>query len=291
MIRYEELVFRPPSEAKSFIFQITLGCSYNRCTFCGMYKMKRFRIRPLEEVIEEIRWASKEYPFVRRVFLADGDPLCVPADYMVRVLEELYRGFPKLERVGTYATPQNLLEKGPEELKDIREAGLKILYVGVESGSDRVLEFVKKGVNQGQIVEALVKAKEAGFTVSTTFILGLGGRDWWEEHALESAKVVNEAVPHYTAALTLMLIPKTVLHWQAQRGIFKVPTQRQIMKEMLLFVENIEVETVFRSNHVSNLIPIKANLPEDKLRLSNELAGYILMTPEEPLPSTWLGPF
>ena len=291
MIRYEEPVFRPPSEARSLIFQITLGCSYNRCTFCGMYKMKRFRIRPLEEVIEEIRWASKEYPFVRRVFLADGDPLCVPADYMVRVLEELYRGFPRLERVGTYATPQNLLEKGPEELKDIREAGLKILYVGVESGSDRVLEFVKKGVNQGQIVEALVKAKEVGFTVSTTFILGLGGRDWWEEHALESAKVVNEAVPHYTAALTLMLVPKTVLHWQAQRGIFKIPTQRQIMKEMLLFVENIEVETVFRSNHVSNLVPIKANLPRDKLRLSNELAGYILMTPEEPLPSTWLGPF
>ncbi len=291
MIRYEEPVFRPPSEAKSLIFQITLGCSYNRCTFCGMYKMKRFRIRPLEEVIEEIRWASKEYPFVRRVFLADGDPLCVPTDYMLRVLGELYRGFPRLERVGTYATPQNLLEKSPDELRDIREAGLKILYVGVESGSDRVLEFVKKGVNQRQIVEALVKAKEAGFTVSTTFILGLGGRDWWEEHALESAKVVNEAVPHYTAALTLMLIPKTVLHWQAQRGIFKVPTQRQIMKEMLLFVENIEVETVFRSNHVSNLIPIKANLPEDKLRLSNELAGYILMTPEEPLPSTWLGPF
>ncbi len=291
MIRYEEPVFRPPSEAKSLIFQITLGCSYNRCTFCGMYKMKRFRIRPLEEVIEEIRWASKEYPFVRRVFLADGDPLCVPTDYMLRVLGELYRGFPRLERVGTYATPQNLLEKSPDELRDIREAGLKILYVGVESGSDRVLEFVKKGVNQRQIVEALVKAKEAGFTVSTTFILGLGGRDWWEEHALESAKVVNEAVPHYTAALTLMLIPKTVLHWQAQRCIFKVPTQRQIMKEMLLFVENIEVETVFRSNHVSNLIPIKANLPEDKLRLSNELAGYILMTPEEPLPSTWLGPF
>ena len=291
MIRYEEPVFRPPSEAKSLIFQITLGCSYNRCTFCGMYKMKRFRIRPLEEVIEEIRWASKEYPFVRRVFLADGDPLCVPTDYMLRVLGELCKSFPRLERVGTYATPQNLLEKSPDELRDIREAGLKILYVGVESGSDRVLEFVKKGVNQRQIVEALVKAKEAGFTVSTTFILGLGGRDWWEEHALESAKVVNEAVPHYTAALTLMLIPKTVLHWQAQRGIFKVPTQRQIMKEMLLFVENIEVETVFRSNHVSNLIPIKANLPEDKLRLSNELAGYILMTPEEPLPSTWLGPF
>ncbi len=291
MLKYEEPVFRPPSEARSLIFQITIGCSYNRCTFCGMYKTKKFRIKPLQEVFEEIEWAARTYPAVKRVFLADGDPLVVPTDYMLQVLEKLYKSFPALERVGTYATPQNLLEKRPEELKSIRDAGLVILYVGVESGSDRVLSMVKKGVNHHQIVEALLKGKDAGFTLSTTFILGLGGRDLWEEHATESARVVNEAAPHYTAALTLMLIPGTLLHHQAQKGIFKIPTQRQIMREMLLFVENIKVHTIFRSNHVSNLVPIKGTLPEDRERLVNQLAGYVLMTPEEPLPSTWLGPF
>ncbi len=291
MLRYEEPVFRPPSEARSLILQATLGCSYNKCTFCGMYKMKRFRVKPLEELFEEIDWASEEYPWVRRVFLADGDPLVLPTDHMLKILERLYLRFPRLERVSTYATPQNLLEKSPEELKRIREAGLVILYVGVESGSDRVLSAVKKGVNQEQMVEALLKAKEAGFTVSTTFVLGLGGRELWEEHALESAKVVNLASPHYTAALTLMLIPGTLLHHQAKRGEFTVPTKRQIMKEMLLMVENIEAETIFRANHVSNMVPIKGNLPGDRERLQNELTGYILMTPEEPLPLTWTGPF
>ncbi len=291
MIRYQEPVFRPPSEARSLIFQITLGCSYNRCTFCGMYKMKRFSVKPLDEVFEEIDWASQEYPFVRRVFLADGDPLCLPTDHLLKILERLYTRLPKLERVATYATPQNLLEKSETELIKLREAGLTILYVGVESGSDKVLSFVKKGVTQKDTVEALNKGREVGFVISTTFILGLGGKDLWEEHALESAKVVNLSCPHYTAALTLMLIPKTVLHFQAKRGIFRIPTQKGIMKEMLRFVEGIEVETVFRSNHVSNLVPIKADLPKDKERLMNELVGYILMTPDEPLPSTWTGPF
>lgn len=290
MLRYEEPVFRPPSEAKSLILQVTIGCSYNRCTFCGMYKTKRFRIRPIEEVLEEIDWASREYPFVRRAFLADGDPLCLPEDHMLKILEALYRAFPCLERVSTYATPQNILEKSNEELKRIREAGLQLLYIGVESGSDKVLKMVKKGVTHSQIVEALNRAKEAGFTLSTTFVLGLGERDLWLEHAKESARIVNETAPHYTAALTLMLIPKTVLHFQAKKGMFKIPTYRGIMKEMLAFVEDINVETVFRSNHVSNLVPIKATLPRDKERLINELVGYILEAPEEPLPSTWLGP-
>ncbi len=291
MIRYVEPVFRPPSEARSLIIQATIGCSYNRCTFCGMYKMKRFSVRPLEEVLAELRWAAGEYPFIRRIFIADGDPLCLPTEHLLRILEEAYRLFPRLERVSTYATPQNLLEKGPGELRRLREARLSLLYVGVESGSDKVLSMVKKGVNHVQVVEALLKAKEAGFVLSTTFILGLGGRDLLEEHAAESARVVNEVGCHYTAALTLMLIPKTVLWWQAQKGIFKVPTQRGIMKEMLLFVEGIEVETVFRSNHVSNLLPIKAELPRDKERLVSELAGYVLSAPDSPLPSTWTGPF
>ncbi len=291
MIRYVEPVFRPPSEARSLIIQATIGCSYNRCTFCGMYKMKRFSVRPLEEVLAELRWAAGEYPFIRRIFIADGDPLCLPTEHLLRILEEAYRLFPRLERVSTYATPQNLLEKGPGELRRLREAGLSLLYVGVESGSDKVLSMVKKGVNHAQVVEALLKAKEAGFVLSTTFILGLGGRDLLEEHAAESARVVNEVGCHYTAALTLMLIPKTVLWWQAQKGNFKVPTQKGIMKEMLLFVEGIEVETVFRSNHVSNLLPIKAELPRDKERLVSELAGYVLSAPDSPLPSTWTGPF
>ncbi|NPA15960.1 MAG: radical SAM protein [Deferribacteres bacterium] len=290
-MRYVEPVFRPPSEAYSLILQITIGCSYNKCTFCGMYKTKKFREKSLEEIEEDLKEAKLILPRVRRIFLADGDPLVVDTEKMIEILKMIKRYYPDAERISAYATPQNLLEKSEEELKAIREQGLSLLYVGVESGSDEVLRRVKKGVNQKEMVQALNKGKKSGFKLSTTFILGLGGRELSHEHALESAKVVNLTQPDYTAALTLMLIPGTLLHYQAQKGEFSIPTERDIMKEMLAFVENINVKTTFRSNHVSNLIPIKGELPKDRERLSNLLTRYILMTPEKPLPSTWTGPF
>ncbi len=290
-MKYVEPVFRPPSEAYSLILQITIGCSYNKCTFCGMYKTKKFREKSLEEIEKDLQEAKLIAPKVRRIFLADGDPLVVKTEKFIEILKLIKKYYPDVERISAYATPQNLLEKNEDELRLINNEGLSLLYIGVESGSDKVLQFVKKGVTQKEIIEALNKAKKSGFKLSTTFVLGLGGKDLSYEHAMESANVVNSTQPDYTAALTLMLIPKTLLHYQTQKGEFSIPTERDIMREMLIFVENIDVKTIFRSNHVSNLVPIKGNLPEDKERLSNLLTRYILMTPEKPLPSTWTGPF
>ncbi len=290
-MKYVEPVFRPPSEAYSLILQITIGCSYNKCTFCGMYKTKKFREKSLEEIEKDLREAKLIAPKVRRIFLADGDPLVVKTEKFIEILKLIKKYYPDVERISAYATPQNLLEKNEDELRLINNEGLSLLYIGVESGSDKVLQFVKKGVTQKETIEALNKAKKSGFKLSTTFVLGLGGKNLSYEHAVESANVVNSTQPDYTAALTLMLIPKTLLHYQTQKREFPIPTERDIMREMLIFVENIDVKTIFRSNHVSNLVPIKGNLPEDKERLSNLLTRYILMTPEKPLPSTWTGPF
>ena len=288
---YQEPVFRPPSEAYSVILQATIGCSYNKCTFCGMYKTKKFTEKSIDEIKKDIAYLKTLNPRAKRVFLADGDPLIVKTEKLIEIINLIKENFPYLERISAYATPQNLLVKTEKELKAIRKAGLSLLYIGVESGNDEVLKMVKKGVTQEEIIEALKKAKRTGFKLSTTFILGLGGKRLSQPHALDSAKIVNETQPEYTAALTLMLIPKTLLHYKAQKGEFDIPTEKEIMKEMLTFVENINVSTIFRSNHVSNLMPIKGDLPEDKEMLSNLLTRYILLASDRKLPSTWTGPF
>ncbi len=291
MLKYEEPLFRPPSEARSLIFQATIGCSHNKCTFCYMYKKKKFRIKPWEELLQEIVWAGNEYPFIRRVFLADGDPLVLDTPYLLQILEALYRHIPALERVSIYATPQNLLEKSIEELKKLREAGLHLIYLGIESGDDRVLAETKKGVNSREMVEACRKAIEAGFTLSTMIILGLGGAHRWKEHITNTARVVNQIGPHYLAALTLMVFPGTLLHRQVKEGKFPLPTMRQIMEEMALLVKLVEANTVFRSNHVSNLLPIGGTLPREREKVLAQIEAAIPLTPHEPLPTEYSGAF
>lgn len=291
MLKYQEPVFRPPSEARSLIFQATLGCSHNKCTFCYMYKGKKFRIKPWQELLQEISWAGNEYPFTKRVFLADGDPLVLDTSYLLQILEALYHHIPALERVAIYATPQNLLEKSPGELRRLREAGLHLVYLGIESGDDEVLAETKKGVNSREMVEACVKAIEAGFTLSTMVILGLGGASRWKEHITNTARVVNEIGPHYLAALTLMVFPGTILHRQVKEGKFPMPTMRQIMEEMALLVKLVEVETVFRSNHVSNLLPMGGTLPRDREKVLAQIEAAIPHTPDTPLPMEYQGAF
>ncbi len=291
MPRYEEPVFRPPSEARSLILQATIGCSHNRCTFCSMYKTKRFRVRPWEEVEREIEEAGTEYPFVRRVFIADGDPLVLDTAYLTKMLISLYSNIPALNRVAIYATPQNLLEKTPEELKSLREAGLQLIYLGIESGDDQVLKETKKGVDSHQMVEACRKAIDSGFKLSTMVILGLGGRDRWREHISNTARVVNAIKPHYLAALTLMVFPKTALHAKVKRGEFTMPTMRQIMEEMAMLVDMVEATTIFRSNHVSNLLPIGGTLPKDKPAVLKEIREALELTPDASLPIEYQGAF
>ena len=290
-MRYEEPVFRPPSEARSLILQATIGCSHNKCTFCAMYKTKRFRVRPWEELGPEIEAIGRDYPFVRRVFIADGDPLVIETHYLLKIVGALYQHIPALNRVAIYATPQNLLEKSLEELKTLRGAGLQLIYLGIESGDDQVLEETRKGVNSKQMVEACRKAIEAGFKLSTMVILGLGGRERWREHITNTARVVNAIAPHYLAALTLMVFPKTALHAKVKRGEFTMPTMRQIMEEMALLVEKVEATTIFRSNHVSNLLPIGGTLPRDRDVVLEQIREAMVHTPDTPLPLEYQGAF
>jgi len=256
-----------------------------------MYKTKKFLIKPWEELYQEIVEAGKEYPYMKRVFLADGDPLVLETSYLLQILETLYRQIPALERVSIYATPQNLLEKSPQELQELRDAGLHLIYLGIESGDDQVLRETKKGVDSREMVEACRKAIEAGFTLSTMVILGLGGAHRWKEHIINTTKVVNEIAPHYLAALTLMVFPGTLLHHQVKKGEFHLPTTRQIMEEMALLVKQVDVETIFRSNHVSNLLPIGGTLPRDREKVLAQIEATIPLTPDTPLPTEYQGAF
>ncbi len=206
-LQYDEPVFRPPSEADSLILQATLGCSHNKCAFCGMYKMKAFRIRKFEDFQRDVNIVKKEYPEVRRVFLADGDALAIKTGQLQKILRLLYHSFPRLERVTSYANPSNLLHKSEAELQLLREEGLKILYFGVETGDDELLHRINKGATRAEVIEAGRKAVAAGFELSVTVILGLGGKERSEWNAQETATILNEIQPHYIGALTLMLGP------------------------------------------------------------------------------------
>ena len=205
MLNYAEPVYRPPSEAKSLIFQVTLGCSFNQCSFCDMYRNKEYSEKTWDEVKAEIDLMAKQIPDTSRIFLADGDAINISTDYMVQIVEYLYNSFPKLERVSCYTMPMNLLKKTPEELKKMREAGLKMLYLGIESGSDIILKKITKGATAETIIRACRKAIETGFTLSCIIILGLGGKTHSTEHIKETARVVSASSPHYLGTLTLIL--------------------------------------------------------------------------------------
>ena len=202
---YDMPLYRPPSEAYSLIFQVTLGCSHNRCAFCIMYRKKKFRIRPWEELKADILEAALSYRGINRIFLADGDALVIDTDYMLQISNFLYEKFPALERVSAYANPANLLEKSKEDLQRIRKAGLQMLYFGIETGDDELLVKIKKRATAQEMIISAKKAIDAGFVLSATVILGLAGKKGSERHALETARVCSAINPHYLSALTLIL--------------------------------------------------------------------------------------
>ena len=264
-MHYEEPLFRPPSEAGSLILQVTIGCSNNTCTFCPMYKTKRYRRKPLVEVQEEIKQAARSYSGVKRIFLADGDALVLPTADLLIILADLYRYFPTLERVGIYATPQNFLEKELDELKQLAQAGLQIVYFGIESGADSVLKAVKKGVTAAEMITAGQKAMQSGFILSTTVVLGLGGKEESQHHARETARVVSAINPHYLGALTLMLNKHAPLQKKIDRGEFTLLNSREILEELGVLISCLETtQCIFRSNHASNYLPLKGVLNKDK---------------------------
>jgi radical SAM superfamily enzyme YgiQ (UPF0313 family) len=291
IMRYHGPVIRPPSEADSYILQVTYGCSHNRCTFCGTYLDKPFRARETAEVLEDIRAAGALMPATRRVFLADGDALVLSTRRLAVILDALREAFPNLERVGTYANARNLLRKSPAELKSLRESGLGIVYLGLESGDDRVLERIDKGATAAEMVEAVRKAKEAGLLVSVIGLLGIAGLEGSVEHARLTGGVVSRMDPQYFSMLTLMLVPGTPLHRDWSSGAFQLLGAENMLVELREVLAHLEGLTrcVFRSNHASNYLPLGGTLPWDKARLLAALNAALTSGPEALRPESWRG--
>ena len=267
MLNYAEPVYRPPSEAKSLIFQVTLGCSFNQCSFCDMYRNKEYSEKTWDEVKAEIDLMAKQLPDTTRIFLADGDAINISTDYMVQIVEYLYNSFPKLERVSCYTMPMNLLKKTPEELKKMREAGLKMLYLGIESGSDIILKKITKGATAETIIRACRKAIETGFTLSCIIILGLGGKTHSKEHIKETARVVSASSPHYLGTLTLILETGVKQEFLTKFGEeFHPINDEEALFELHNLVEQIDVKEkmLFRANHGSNAYNIAGTFPDEK---------------------------
>jgi len=266
-------IFRPPSEAKSFILQATIGCSHNECTYCAMYRKEsqRFRMRPMDEIKEIIDYASKNTQ-VRRVFVADGNALVMPQRKLVEMLEYLNEKCPEIERVGIYANIGDILRKGAKDLTKLRELGLEIVYIGFESGDETVLERIKKGANFEEHIRACKMLKEAGIINSAMVLLGVGGVDRSLEHAEATGKLLTATDPEYVGALSLQVRPGAPIYDEAVEGKFKLPDKFQMIKELEVLVENTELTNgYFFSNHISNYLPIKAKFPEDKERVLKEI--------------------
>lgn len=271
-MRYEGTVYRPPSEAYSLIVQITIGCSHNQCTFCSMYKDKKFRKRKVNEIIEDLKEARKTYRQVRRIFLADGNALALKTEYLKEILLSIRELFPECERVGIYSAPKDILRKPIEDLKELKELGLGIAYLGVESGSDDILNKIKKGVSSEEMMEAGKKMVSSGIKLSVTLISGLGGKKKWKEHAIESAKVINEINPHYLGLLTLLLNSETEMYAEVKSGELELLNPKEVMEETKLLVNNLNLTNcIFRSNHASNYVPLEGTLSNDKDKILRQI--------------------
>ncbi len=269
-IVYDYPLYRPPSEADSTIFQVTLGCSFNKCSFCNMYRTKEYVERPWDEIKAEMHMAAKFYPETRRIFLADGDALNLPKDRMIEILKYLRGNFPRLQRISCYAMPKNILQKKDDELKEIRTAGLDMLYVGIESGNDIVLKKVTKGATYKTILQACQKAKRHGYILSCMVILGLGGKTYTEEHISDTARILSETSPDYVGALTLHLEEGIYHEFMDKFGEpFKPLDDLDILDELEKLVGNLNPnrQVIFRANHASNVYSIGGTLPEDKDKL------------------------
>lgn len=268
-MRYEGNIFRPFSEAKSYLLQCTIGCSHNQCTFCGMYKDKRYRIRSLEEIKTDIAMAKDYYNDLEKVFLCDGDAIAIETDMLLEILDELYRTFPSLRHVGSYVGPRSTLNKSMSELTALRAAGLTKAYLGVETGDDRLLKEVKKGVSAQEMLQAGQNLVNAGMNLSSMVLLGLAGPgERSREHALATARITNEMKPQYLAALTVVPVPNTVLHRQVRAGEFKILNAFETLEEMKWIFENITIDGLkFVGSHASNYLPISGTLQKDRQKM------------------------
>jgi radical SAM superfamily enzyme YgiQ (UPF0313 family) len=284
-MHYEGTIIRPPSEANSILLQITVGCSRNSCTFCGTYAGERFRIKSDAVIMEDIAFAAAACRRQRRVFLCDGDALIVPQARLLRILEAIRSELPWVTRVGAYANAKSLKRKSLDELKELRRLGLGIVYLGIETGDDETLRNIHKGADSAEMIAMGRKAREAGFKLSVTVLLGIAGRDRSQSHARETGRVLTAIDPDYVGALSLMLIPGTPLYRDWRAGVFTLITPAEMLAELrTMLAETHLSQGLFHANHASNYLPIKARLPKDKaatLRLIDRaLAGEVSLKPE-----------
>lgn len=265
-MRYEGTIYRPPGEWKSYLLQCTVGCSNNTCTYCGMYKDKNFHIRPMEEIHKDIEMARVYFGGAkRRVFLCDGDAIVMKQEDLLSILDHLYRAFPDLEKVTTYAGPRSTLTKSVDELRTLQEHGLKRAYLGVETGSDALLAQVHKGVNRAEMLEAGRRLREAGIDLWIMVLIGLAGKgEASREHILATAELINEMKPQHVSAMTLQVVPDTPLYDDMKAGKFQPQDAKGMLEETKLLLENITCGPIhFTSDHASNYLPLKGTIPQD----------------------------
>ena len=264
-MHYEGMIYRPPSEAYSLILQVTVGCAHNSCTFCTMYKDKKFHIKNIQEIEEDLREAAVYYANRKiRIFLADGDALALSCDKLIEIMNMCRKYLPKTERITCYGAAQDILRKTKDELCALHDAGLEMIYLGAESGNDEILEHIKKGVTAAEYVEAADRLSGTGIKLSVTLISGIGGRRLLKEHALDSARLISRMKPEYLGFLTLLLEPGAPMLEEVKLGKMQLLTPAQAAEEMSLFLSNIDSEgTVFRSNHASNYISLAGTLNRD----------------------------
>ncbi len=284
-MHYEGTCIRPPSEAYSILLQVTVGCSHNKCTFCGTYKDKRFRIKDEKTILSDILFASKYMKRQDRVFLMDGDGLIIPQKRLMWILDRINEHLPWVKRVGTYANTKSIKMKSLEDLIQLRKNGLGIIYLGVETGDDVLRKKIRKGSSAETCIEMGKRVKQAGIKLSVTVLLGIAGRDKSLEHARATGALLSKMDPDYVGALTVMLIPGTPLYEDFQSGKFQLPNERELLVELREMLAHTNLTRgLFFSNHASNYLPVKARLPRGKQEaldlIDRALRGEVGLRPE-----------
>lgn len=284
-MHYEGNVFRPPSEANSILLQVTTGCSHNKCTFCGMYKKQKFSIKDDETVRRDILFAARHCKHQHRLFLCDGDTLSISQQRLVKILELIREHLPWVNRVGTYANTKSIYHKSDEQLRELKNLGLKIAYLGLESGDDETLRAIRKGADSRKMVAMGRKIRSAGIALSVTVLLGVGGRERSLIHARETGRVLSAIDPEYVGALSLMLVPGTPLHEEYEKGDFTLLKPKEMLSEIAAMIEHTTLsDGYFHANHASNYLPIKARFPQEKeatlALIAKALRGEISLKPE-----------
>ena len=276
MIEYDPPVYRPPGEWRSFLVQATIGCSHNGCTFCGMYKGKKFRIRSMDDIIGDIREAAAFYNQYEKVFLCDGDAIVMKTEDLLEIIGEIKKDFPHCRLISTYAGPRSTLSKTPEELKILHEAGLGRAYLGIETGMEALLQSTNKGVSRAEMLEAGLRLRNAGIDLWGIILIGLGGKPLSMENARETAKLINEMQPNHLSAMNYTPVEGTKLGNQALRGEFQVLGAKESLMETAELIRNLEVSGMhFTSDHASNYLPLKGTLNEDRDKLLRLIDGAI----------------